>query len=109
MNAPTKDTPQDTGLVSRVAQKLLDMGFVIVTARFGDAPCITVKATPATRQLVSRYKGQGHDGRGHYFTYVATVDGVDVEWHRAMIAPALSRRPQYGRRPYRQMTRRAIH
>lgn len=58
------------------------MGFTIVTARFGNAPCITVKASPATRQLESSYKGQGFDGGYHYRTYVALVDGVQVEWHR---------------------------
>jgi hypothetical protein len=100
---------QNPGLVAQVAEKLLAMGFVIVTARFGDAPCITVKATAATRQLESRYKGQGHDGRGHYFTYVATVDGVDVEWHRAQVAPALRPRRWQSRRPWRTLALKALH
>jgi hypothetical protein len=101
---------QDLGLVNRVAQKLLDMGFTIVTARFGNAPCITVKATVATRQLPSRYKGQGQDGRGHYFTYAADLDGVEVVWHRAMVAPALNpRRRWQARRPWRTLAFKALH
>jgi hypothetical protein len=101
---------QDPGLVNRVAKKLVTMGFSIVTARFGEAPCITVLATAATRQLPSRYKGQGHDGRGHYFTYAANVDGVEIVWHRAMVAPALNpRRRWQARRPKRPLAYRALH
>jgi hypothetical protein len=101
---------QNPGLVAQVAEKLLAMGFVIVTARFGDVPCITVKATPATRQLVSRYKGQGHDGRSHYFTYAADLDGVEIVWHRAMVAPALNpRRRWQARRPWRTLAFKALH
>lgn len=70
------------GRVSQVAQKLLDMGFIIITARFGPAPSITVKATFATQQLDSHYKGQGFDGGYHYRTFCALVDGVQVEWHK---------------------------
>jgi len=101
---------QNPGLVAQVAEKLIAMGFVIVTARFGDAPCITVLATKATWQLASHYKGQGHDGRGHYFTYAANVDGVEVVWHRAMVAPAMNpRRRWQARRPKRPIAYRALH
>ncbi|MFA5491122.1 MAG: hypothetical protein WC284_18230 [Candidimonas sp.] len=100
---------QNPGLVAQVAEKLLAMGFTIVTARFGDAPCITVLATQATRQLESHYKGQGFDGRCHYRTYAALVDGVQVEWHRPQVAPAIQPRRWQTRRPWRTLTRKALH
>ncbi|MCL7422532.1 MAG: hypothetical protein M8364_16700 [Methylobacter sp.] len=85
MKNPTLDR------VSQVAEKLLAMGFTVVTARFGPAPSITVKANHATQQLESHYKGQGFDGGRHYRTFVAIVDGVQVEWHKPHAVPATDR------------------
>lgn len=100
---------QNPGQVAQVAEKLIALGFTIVTARFGDAPCITVLATQATRQLTSCYKGQGFDGRGHYRTYGTVIDGVQVEWHRPQVAPAMKPSRWQSRRPWRTLSRKALH
>jgi hypothetical protein len=93
------------GLVNQVARKLLSMGFVVVTARFGRAPSITVKATAATRQLASHYKGCGFDGGRHYRIFAAIVDGVEVKWHKPHSAPA----PRKPRHPWRPRALKAVH
>ena len=68
--------------VARVAKQLLELGFVIITARFGDRPSITVKPTAATRQLESVYTGQHGEGGQMFNSYAAGVDGVLVVWHK---------------------------
>jgi hypothetical protein len=81
INAPLK--PASVQLVAQVANKLKALGFVIITAQFGNKPSITVKATAATRQLESVCTGQhrGMDDR-MYVAYAAGVDGVKVVWHK---------------------------
>jgi hypothetical protein len=81
INSPLKAAPVQ--LVAKVANKLKDMGFEIITGQFGDNPSVTVKATMATRQLESVYIGQHSDKDGKvYRTYAAGMDGVKVIWHR---------------------------
>lgn len=81
VNAPLE--PASVQLVGQVAERLLAMDFVIITAQFGDKPSITVKPTVATRQLESVCTGQhrGMDDR-MYVAYAAGVDGVKVVWHK---------------------------
>lgn len=105
--APALDDEPPLGLVNQVARKLLSMGFVVITARFGPAPSITVKATPATWQLASRYKGCGFDGGRHYRTFAAVVDGVEVEWHKPHSAPDAAR--PGARHPWRPRALKAAH
>lgn len=80
LNTPLK--PVEKQLVAQVAGKLLDMGFTIITAQFGDRPSITVKPTAACRQLESICTGQGRESGLLYVSYAAGVDGVKVVWHK---------------------------
>jgi hypothetical protein len=105
--APAMADEPPLGLVNQVARKLLSMGFVIVTARFGQAPSITVKATSATWQLASHYKGCGFDGGRHYRTFAAIVDGVEVEWHKPHAVPVADR-PR-SRHPWRPHALKVMH
>lgn len=82
VNAPL--TPASVTLVSQVAEKLLSMGFVIITAQFGDSPSITVKPTVATRQLASVCTGQCGVAGQMYKTYAGGIDGVKVIWYKPM-------------------------
>lgn len=80
LNSPLK--PVEQPLVAQVAEKLLDMGFKIITGQFGDNPSITVQPTAACRQLESVCTGQGREGGLVYVNYAAGVDGVKVVWHK---------------------------
>lgn len=68
--------------VSQVAEKLIAMGFTIITAQFGDRPTIVVKPSQHTQQLQSCMTKRWHDGEKQYRTYAAIVDGVQVQWHK---------------------------
>ena len=81
INTPLK--PASVQIVAQVAKKLKSLGFVIMTARFGDFPSISVKPTKATRQLESVYTGQHSDKDGRmYNSYAAGFEGVKVVWHK---------------------------
>lgn len=81
INAPLE--PASVQIVAQVANKLKSMGFVIMTARFGNAPSITVKPTEATRQLESVYTGQHSDKDGRmYNSYAAGFEGVKIVWYK---------------------------
>ncbi|PPD36765.1 MAG: hypothetical protein CTY18_02985 [Methylomonas sp.] len=71
--------------VSQVAEKLIDMGFTIITAQFGDRPTIVVKPSQHTQQLPSCMTKRWHDGTRQYRTYAAIVDSVQVQWHKPFV------------------------
>lgn len=81
-------TTESAELIRQVSNKLVYLGLVIISARQGRSPSITVRPTAATRLLKSAYTGQGWSDGRMYKSYEAVMDGVKIVWHKPMRAPS---------------------